>query len=163
MNLRRKTVLAMTVMPIIMIVVTYFCAQFILMDNYAALEKQRAEVNVKRGLSALSNVLAELDSTVSDWAGWDDTYIFVQDINEDYIESNLVEGTFVNLGLNIMLFMNTEGEVVYGKEFNLTAMDEQRLSIVTTQSAINSAHSLTDTAATAAAIWAGSITGSAQR
>ena len=54
MNLRRKTVLTMTVTPIIMILIMYVGAQFILMDNYAALEKQRAEVNVKRGLSALS-------------------------------------------------------------------------------------------------------------
>lgn len=65
-NLRRKTVLTMTVTPIIMILVMYVGAQFILLDNYVALEKQRAEVNVKRGLSALSNVLSKLDSTVDD-------------------------------------------------------------------------------------------------
>ena len=128
MNLRRKTVLAMTVMPIIMIVVTYFSAQFILMDNYAVLEKQRSEVNVKRGLSALSNVLSELDSTVSDWAAWDDTYTFIQDVNEDYIESNVIDSTFINLDINIMLFINTEGEVVYGREFNLTSINETPVS-----------------------------------
>ena len=73
MNLRRKTVLTMTVTPILMILVMYVGAQFILLDNYAALEKQRAEVNVKRGLSALSKVLSDLDSIVGDWAAWDDT------------------------------------------------------------------------------------------
>lgn len=124
MNLRRKTVLIMTVTPMIMILVTYFCAQFILMDNYAALEKQQAEVNVKRGLSALSNVLSELDSLVGDWGAWDDTYTFIQDANEDYTDSNLVDDTFSNLRLNIMLFIDSEGDVVYSKEFNLTAMSE---------------------------------------
>ena len=63
----------MTVTPILMILVMYVGAQFILLDNYAALEKQRAEVNVKRGLSALSKVLSDLDSIVGDWAAWDDT------------------------------------------------------------------------------------------
>jgi len=128
MNLRRKTVLTMTVTPIIMILVMYIGAQFILLDNYAALEKQRAEVNVKRGLSALSNVLSELESTVSDWAAWDDTYTFIQDANEDYIESNLVDNTFVNLELNILLFINSEGNIVYGKAFNLNAMHETPVS-----------------------------------
>jgi sensor domain CHASE-containing protein len=71
MNLRRKTILTMTVTPIIMILIMYVGAQFILMDNYVALEKQRAELNVKRGLSALSTVLSGLDSTVSDWAAWE--------------------------------------------------------------------------------------------
>jgi signal transduction histidine kinase len=128
MNLRRKTVLTMTVTPIIMILVMYVGAQFILMDNYAELEKQRAEVNVKRGLSALSNVLSELDSTVSDWAAWDDTYAFIQDANEDYIASNLVDDTFANLDLNIMLFINSDGEVVYGKAFDLADMHETPVS-----------------------------------
>ena len=73
MNLRRKTFLTMTVTPLILILAMYVGAQFILLDNYAALEKQRAEVNVKRGLSALSKVLSDLDSIVGDWAAWDDT------------------------------------------------------------------------------------------
>lgn len=128
MNLRRKTFLIMTVTPIIMILVMYVGAQFILMDNYAALEKQRAELNVKRGLSALSNVLSELDSIVGDWAAWDGTYTFIQGANDDYIESNLVDDTFVNLRLSIMLFMNSEGDVVYGQSFNLTAMNETPVS-----------------------------------
>jgi signal transduction histidine kinase len=114
----------MTVTPLIMILAMYVGAQFILLDNYAALEKQRAEVNVKRGLSALSNVLSELDSIVGDWAAWDDTYAFIQDTNEDYLESNLVDDTFFNLGLNIMIFINSERDIVYGKAFNLTTMNE---------------------------------------
>jgi len=127
-NLRRKTVLTMTVTPIIMILVMYVGAQFILLDNYVALEKQRAEVNVKRGLSALSNVLSKLDSTVDDWASWDDTYTFIQDTNEDYLESNLVDDTFVNLELNIIIFINSTGDIIYGKAFNLTTMQEAPLS-----------------------------------
>jgi signal transduction histidine kinase len=128
MNLRRKTVLTMTVTPIIMILAMYVGAQFILLDNYATLEKQRAEVNVKRGLSALSNVLSKLDSTVDDWASWDDTYTFIQDANEDYLESNLVDDTFVNLELNIIIFINSTGDIIYEKAFNLTTMQETPLS-----------------------------------
>jgi len=127
-NLRRKTVLTMTVTPIIMILLMYVGAQFILLDNYAALEKQRAEVNVKRGLSALSNVLADLDSIFGDWAAWDDTYTFIQDANDDYIESNLFDDIFVNLRLDIMIFINSAGDIVYGKAFNLTTMNETPVS-----------------------------------
>jgi signal transduction histidine kinase len=107
-----------------MILIMYVGAQFILLNNYVALEKQRAEVNVKRGLSALSNVLSELDNIVSDWATWDDTYAFIQDANEDYLASNLVDETFVNLRVNIMIFVDSKGDIVYGKAFNLTDMHE---------------------------------------
>jgi sensor domain CHASE-containing protein len=128
MNLRRKTFLIMTVTALIMILIVYVGAQLILMDDYVALEQERAEVNVKRGLSALSNMLSELDSIVGDWATWDDTYAFIQDGNDDYIDSNLVDDTFVNLRLNIMLFINSEGDIVYGKAFNRTVMQEASVS-----------------------------------
>jgi len=124
MNLRRKTFLIVTVALIIMTLVVYAGAQLILLDNYEALEKQRAEVNVKRCLSALSNELSELGSTAGDWAAWDDTYAFIQDANDNYVESNLVDGTFANLRLNMMLFINSIGNVVYGKAFTLQNMTE---------------------------------------
>jgi signal transduction histidine kinase len=124
MNLRSKTFLILTVALIIMTLVVYVGARFILLDNYEALEKQRAEVNVKRGLSALSNELAELGSTAGDWAAWDDTYAFIQDANDNYLRSNLVDDTFINLRLNIMLFINSTGNVVYGKAFNLQNISE---------------------------------------
>jgi len=124
MNLRRKTFLTLAVVIIVMTLIVSIGAQFILLDNYEALEKQRAEVNVKRCLNALSNEVAELDSTASDWAAWDDTYAFIQDANDNYLKSNLVDDTFVNLRLNIMLFVNSTGNVVYGKAFNLQNMSE---------------------------------------
>jgi signal transduction histidine kinase len=124
MNLRRKTLLILAVVLIVMTLVLSIGARFILLNNYEALEKQRAEVNVKRCLSALSNELSELDSTARDWAAWDDTYLFIQDVNDHYAESNLVDDTFANLRLNMMLFINSTGNVVYGKAFNLQNMSE---------------------------------------
>jgi sensor domain CHASE-containing protein len=128
MNLRRKTFLILAVVLITMTLVVYVCGRFILLDNYETLEKQRAEVNVKRCLSALSNEVAELDSTATDWAEWDDTYAFIQDTNDNYLKSNLVDDTFTNLRLNIMIFMNSTGNVVYGKAFNLQNTSETPVS-----------------------------------
>ncbi|MCW4007230.1 MAG: ATP-binding protein [Candidatus Bathyarchaeota archaeon] len=124
MNLRRKTMFAMTITPIIFIVVMLVGAKLILLDNFEAMEKQLAASNVKRGLSALANRLSKLDNTVRDWAAWDDTYVFIQDANEKYKESNLVDETFVNLEVNLMIFINSNGQIVYGKAFNLSASSE---------------------------------------
>ncbi|MEM2969178.1 MAG: CHASE4 domain-containing protein [Candidatus Bathyarchaeia archaeon] len=124
MNLRRKTMLAMTITPIIIIVIMLAGAKLILLDSFTTMEMQVAESNVKRGLSALANMLSELDSTVRDWAAWDDTYIFIQDANEKYKESNLVDETFANLEVNMMIFINSQGQIVYSKAFNLTNSSE---------------------------------------
>ena len=124
MNLRRKTMLAMTITPIIIIAVMFVDAKLILLDSFTTMETQLAESNVKRGVSALANMLSELDNTVSDWAAWDDTYTFIQDANEKYKESNLIDETFVNLEVNLMIFINQQGQIVYGKAFNLTTSSE---------------------------------------
>ncbi|MCX8153359.1 MAG: ATP-binding protein [Candidatus Bathyarchaeota archaeon] len=121
MNLRRKTMIAMTITPTIIITVMFVGAKLILLDNFAEIEKQVAATNVKRGLSALANMLSELDNTARDWAAWDDTYFFIQDANEQYKESNLVDETFANLEVNLMVFINTKGQIIYSEAFNLSS------------------------------------------
>jgi PAS domain S-box-containing protein len=94
-------------------------SQTVLLGKFADLEEQRTTANVERVISALSEKVAFLDGITADWASWDDTYTFIKDANEGYIESNLVDPTFVNNDLNLMLFINAAGEVVFGKAFDL--------------------------------------------
>jgi PAS domain S-box-containing protein len=70
-------------------------------------------------MSALSERGAFLDGITTDWAAWDDTYTFIEDANEAYIKANLVDPTFVNNGINLLLFINATGQVVFGKAFDL--------------------------------------------
>jgi len=82
------------------ILVLYFVAQNTLMNSFAEIEERRTHQDVERAVSALSTELSSLDSIVGDWAAWDDTYAFIEDANAEYIRSNLVDGTFVELRLN---------------------------------------------------------------
>lgn len=99
----------------------------IFLNSFATLEKQDTQKHVERVLSALSAELYNLDSFVYDWAAWDDTYAFIQDVNEDYIESNLVDETFTGSELNLMLFINSSGEIVFSKAFDLENEEETSL------------------------------------
>lgn len=124
MNIRRKTMLAMTITPIIIAVVLLVGAKLFLLDNFEEMEQQLAASNVKRGLIVLARMLSELDNTVRDWAAWDDTYLFIQGANEQYKKSNLVDETFANLEVNLMIFINSNGQIVYGKAFNFSSSKE---------------------------------------
>ncbi|MEW6506071.1 MAG: CHASE4 domain-containing protein, partial [Chloroflexota bacterium] len=79
-------------------------------------------------LDLLAHGLSQLDATAFDWAVWDDTYVFVQDVNPNYISSNLVDATFTNLRLNFMLFFNSSGHLVFGKAFDLMNKTEIPIS-----------------------------------
>jgi len=54
-----------------------------------------------------------------DWASWNDTYYFINDSNEEYIRTNLRLEIFTNLRVNLMLFINSSGNIVYGRSFDL--------------------------------------------
>lgn len=52
-----------------------------------------------------------------DWANWDESYRFVNDPFPEYIEGNLVRGTFKALNLDAMLFINKSGDIVYSQGY----------------------------------------------
>ena len=124
MTLRRKTLIYICVTFVILIWILHTISQNILLDSFAQLEEQNTSQNVERVLNTLSNDISSLATTTGDWASWDDTYAFIEDTNTDYIDSNLIDGTFTELRLNFMLFINTSGQIVFGKAFDLHNEEE---------------------------------------
>lgn len=102
-----------------LLAILHMYTQSTLRANISALETLETRRNVDVALNALRESVAHLDTTCADWAIWDDTYSFVEDLNDDYIQSNLTRSTFTNLKINLMLFVNPAGKVVFGKSFDL--------------------------------------------
>ena len=120
MTLRKKTLLIIAGTSLGLIVVVFFVLQNLLLSGFAKLEERSTHQNVERALSALSGELSHLESTTSDWSSWDDTYVFAQDANNEYIQSNLGNETLITLRLNLMLFINSSGQTIFGKAFDLS-------------------------------------------
>ena len=128
MTLRRKTLMMVGSIIISFILILYFVSQTVLMRSFTQLEEQRTRHNVEQALNALSNDLLTLKTVTSDWAVWDDTYAFIEDANQDYIQSNLNDSAFIMLRLNLMLFIDTSGQMVYSKAFDLDNEKEVTVS-----------------------------------
>jgi len=124
MTLRKKTLVIIGATFIGLVVILYLISRSILIGSFTELEEQDTRRNVERVLTALSNDISLLDATVADWASWDDTYAFIEDANTDYIESNLIDGTFTELRLSFMLFINASGQMAFGKAFDLHNEEE---------------------------------------
>lgn len=119
MNLRFKTILILFIIFITFILSIYFFSFRIIFSGFEELEREDAIRNINILENALSNEINYIDSTTYDWAAWNDTYEFIEFPNEEYIESNLVDSTFVALRINVMLFFNSSNALVYGKAFDL--------------------------------------------
>lgn len=91
----------------------YLLTSAILMDGFHRVEREEAVQNVHRAEEALGVELEQLGAIVGDWAPWDDTYAFVQNRNQAYVDSNLVAGVLINFDIHFMTFVDAGGEVVY--------------------------------------------------
>ncbi|MBN1886649.1 MAG: GAF domain-containing protein [Thermoflexales bacterium] len=123
----KKALLVIGVMLIAMIGGMYVISRVILLDAFVELEEQDLSQSVGQVLGALSQEISDLDMLAGDWAAWDDSYAFIEDGREEYVESNLVDSTFANLQLNLVLYVHASGRFVYGKAFDLQAGREVTL------------------------------------
>ncbi|WP_301664290.1 CHASE4 domain-containing protein [Methanoculleus frigidifontis] len=121
MNLLTRTLIIIALALACLMGTLILVSDTVLLESYAALEQQEVTSQVHRAASALENEIATIDTINEDWAAWDDTYAFIDDENDEYIASNLVDATFTGLGLNLMLYADTSGEIVHKAYFDLAA------------------------------------------
>ena len=124
MTLRRKTFILLTVTSAVLLLALCLTARAVLVNSAIRLEEQHTRDHVERALNALSDSLSTLDALVWDWASWDDTYAFVEDRNQAYVDSNFVTSTFTGLNLNLILLFDTEGKMLLGKAVDLQQEEE---------------------------------------
>jgi signal transduction histidine kinase len=114
----RTKMLAITVISVIAgTLALYIGSNIIVLGSFAELEEKTVQQNVGRTLSALDNEYTDLSSKTGDYAEWDETYNFVRDANAAYPQENLDPPTFANLRVDVVVFINTAGQVVYGTAF----------------------------------------------
>jgi signal transduction histidine kinase len=119
MTLRKRTLLIIGTTLIGLNTVLYSISSALLLGSSATAEEQDTRQMMKGILSVFAQNLEQFNKNFNDWAIWDDAYQFVQDGNSAFIQSNLIEPQLANLGVNLMLFINTSDRIVFGTGFDL--------------------------------------------
>ncbi|MDD5556755.1 MAG: CHASE4 domain-containing protein [bacterium] len=132
MTLRGKSILIIAVTFAALILGLHVATRLILLRGYAAIEEKRTRENAHRARNILLIEIETISSLLHDWSAWDETYEFVADPGGslDYIRSNLVDQTFSNQKLNLILYADTEGRVVHAKAFDLERSAEVPFDIL---------------------------------
>jgi len=124
MTVRTKTFLIIgTTLSFIIATITLI-AGLLMARQAAKSDRRQMKQRVLRAQAAVSYEVSELDSSTADYAGWDDTYAFIQDGNEAYIRSNVTYSTFKQNRFGFMVFVNRTGKIVYSKSFDLESEKE---------------------------------------
>jgi len=119
LTLRRKTLLIISATTFSLILVLYIATQTILLDSFAKLERQFARQTIERAMKVVSEEIAALDETVYDQAAQDEAYDFVEQLSDEYIQSNLADENLIRLGVSLILFVDDSGQIVFGRGFDL--------------------------------------------
>jgi two-component sensor histidine kinase/sensor domain CHASE-containing protein len=81
-------------------------------------EQRDVEKNVNRSLGAVYDDISNLKTMNRDWAWWDDTYEFIEDKNPEYTKAVLGDESIAGLRLNLIIYINTTGEIVFARGFD---------------------------------------------
>ena len=119
MTIRKKTLLIIGLPFICLVAVQAVLSYQVVIRRFARLEAKETQTQMLRVRSEISDRIAHIEATGADWAPWDDTYAFIHDVGQAYVDNNLVPSTFMNLRLNFMLFFDAHGGLVYDRFFDL--------------------------------------------
>jgi signal transduction histidine kinase/CheY-like chemotaxis protein len=119
MNLRKKALCIIIVTFIILIGILYIISRELLLRSFSDLEKEYTKKHLYRAVNAIEHETSSMDALLSGWATWDDTYNFILDKNKNYIRKNLTADSFIIQKINIIIYTNNSGQIVYGKYFDL--------------------------------------------
>jgi len=127
LKIHLKSLLIIGATTILVLSLISFSAYSMILAGFSEIETKETLGNIALAQRIIGNDLSELETTVSDWAWWDDTYSFMLTLNQSYIDSNLAGASLQNLRLNVILFIATDGSISFGRAINLTTGAEVEL------------------------------------
>ena len=77
MSLKVKTLVIVGITLIGLLATIFFASEAVSEKAFGRLEEQSIDLDVKRAINNLSDVIGQLNDHTSDYAAWDETYAFM--------------------------------------------------------------------------------------
>jgi signal transduction histidine kinase len=113
MSLRTRTLLVLIATLGILIISLYLVSRLIILRGFDALEDAALTSDLQRVQNKITDQLDAMARNTTDWAHWDETYQFVADLNDVYIENNLTPESLESIDMSMMLFFDSDDALVH--------------------------------------------------
>jgi len=101
---------------LILIVFIYMLSKTFLLKNFTDMEIDKAHTDTKVVLNYIQNDLNKINAINLDYARWNDTYNYMNNRNNDYIESNFTDTTsMAGAKISFIFITDNRGNIVYKK------------------------------------------------
>lgn len=118
MKLRTRILVSLGAILVVMLAAMFLTIVNFVFEETKAIERNAMAGNIDRVLGALERDQDALQTSVGDYASWDDTYQFVQDNNQEYIDANFGSSSFINLHVNLVAVLNDQKELLYARHID---------------------------------------------
>lgn len=115
MSLRSKVVLFVLGVSLLFAGTSYLIQRNVIQPGFAEVEANEARDDLARCEQAILHDAQFVSNSANDYAAWDDTYRFIEDVNEEYQSENLIPETFQNLKLHLFAFIRKDGTLIWGR------------------------------------------------
>ncbi len=117
-SLQKKIAFYGLIVTVIISGLLYLILKFAVVNGVNKLEDDNVSRNLQRISNGLESYFQFMIQKSGDWAKWDATYDFIDDLNEDYVQENLPEESFSTLNISMILYINDQDELVYKEGIN---------------------------------------------
>jgi len=113
LSLQQKVSLTLLAVMGSMVLLSYLVLSTTVAPAFEELELATAETNIVRVERAIQNDLENLSAVVGDWAPWNDAHAYAMGENPDFPRSNLDLPTMANLGIDLLVIYDLNGEPLW--------------------------------------------------
>lgn len=128
MTLRRKTLIILGLAFVALILVLYTVSVRVMLNSALRIERNNVVDDLTRIKVAMEDAQGALDVSLRDYAHWGDTYRFMQDRNQHFIDTQIIDQGFYELRINAVICVDSHGSVVLSRGYDLTKHRQVPLS-----------------------------------
>jgi len=121
LKLYTKVVAALCTVFAVYGVIDYTIQRRVILPSFESLEAEAARTDMERVTRALDHELTQLMTFSADWGNWIDTYRFMVDRNEDFIDTNMNPSFLISSGIELVAFLDREGRYTWAQGYDAGA------------------------------------------
>ncbi len=135
LKLYARVVMALCTVFVVYGLIVFTIQRQVILPSFESLEAESARTDMERVTRALDRELAQLTTFGADWGNWIDTYEFMANRNQGFIDANMTPSFLNSAGIELVAFLDREGGFAWRQGYDAgiheplhyALLDEDRL------------------------------------
>ncbi len=130
MLLGGKALLTLSIGALGYLALSYVVLNMVVVPAFIDSEQNISDTNVERVQQALAAEFSQVATTAGDWAAWDAAVRFIEGQHATFVDVELASNPGREAHIDLLLFFDREGALIYGRLDDLSANLQLSLSQV---------------------------------